>query len=445
MKIRLFILLTKLLKIGCKIFRKNGSVFPGSVLFRHDKNALNKVIYPKYVIGVTGSSGKGSTVNVIAKILTSAGYKVTYNASGSNAVRGIYTHIMTNTSVFTKKVKGDVLLLEIDERHMTLAFPKPVFTHLVITNITRDQPSRNYTVDTIYQIIENSTNRTMKLIINIDDPIVTKYMINHPDHNTTYGISKTNYSLNENNSLSLDHSYCYVCSNKLNYDYYHYGHLGGYHCKNGCFKRPKPNYEGTDVDLEKQTMKVNGNEIHIDNNVFFAAYYSLAAYATCKEIGITDQQILNYFNTHQDKSKRMTSYLEYQGKKINIIESKNENNLSYLQSINYLVNDKNLKSYIIGFEHVSRRHPHNDISWLYDIDFELLNNEYTDKIFCVGQFKYDVAVRLKYADIPKDKIIIVEDINNIFNDLNNAKGSIYTLVCFEMIETLTSLAKGGKK
>ncbi len=192
-------------------------------------------------------------------------------------------------------------------------------------------------------------------------------------------------------------------------------------------------------------MKVNGNEIHIDNNVFFAAYYSLAAYATCKEIGITDQQILNYFNTHQDKSKRMTSYLEYQGKKINIIESKNENNLSYLQSINYLVNDKNLKSYIIGFEHVSRRHPHNDISWLYDIDFELLNNEYTDKIFCVGQFKYDVAVRLKYADIPKDKIIIVEDINNIFNDLNNAKGSIYTLVCFEMIETLTSLAKGGKK
>ncbi len=445
MKIRFLILMTKLLGIGCKIFGKNGSVFPGSVLFRHDKNALNKLIYPKYVIGVTGSSGKGSTVNVIAKILRSNGYDVSYNESGSNAVRGIYTHIMKNTSIITKKIKCDVLLLEIDERHMNLSFPKPVFTHLVITNITRDQPSRNYTVDTIYDIISSSTSRTMKLILNVDDPIVLQYAHEHPDHNVTYGISRTNYSMIKNESLSLDHSYCPVCSAKLNYSHYHYGHLGGYACPNDCFKRPKPDYEGTDVDLVNQTMKINEKQIHIDNNVFFAAYYSIAAYATCKYIGLTDEQILNYFNTHQDKSKRMTSFIEYQGRKINIIESKNENNLSYLQSINYLVNDNNLKSYIIGFEHVSRRHPHNDVSWLYDINFELLNNENTDKIFCVGQFKYDVATRLIIGGFPQNKLIIVEDINNIFNEITASKGDIYTLVCFEMIDTLNNLVKGGKR
>lgn len=442
MKIRLLILFNKLITLGCKLLGKNGTVFPGSILFRQDKTALNKIIYPKYVIGVTGSSGKGSTTALIAKIITHAGLKVSYNKTGSNAVRGIYTTVMNSASFFTTKINADVLLLEIDERHIDLAFPKSVFTHLIITNVTRDQPSRNYHVDNIYDKVISSIGPAAQLIINADDVIVNQIQLLAQRSFVTYGIAKTKYSHEFNNSLYLDHAYCPKCQNKLNYTYYHYGHLGSYECPNGCYKRGNIDYEVTDLDLDNYSLKINGKVTKLDNNVFFAAYYTVAALAVCKEIGISEDIIFDYLNNHQEVSKRMKETLNYKNREFKIIESKNENNLSYQQSLNYLVNVKQKKSIIVGFENVSRRYITNDLSWLWDIDFEILkDDQYLDKIFCVGKFKYDVANRLEYASIPMDKIIIVNDVKNILQEIDKSEGEIFTIVCFEMIEILTKIIK----
>lgn len=38
----------------------------GAYAFKIDKDILKKVKYPKYIIGVTGSSGKGSTTELVA-------------------------------------------------------------------------------------------------------------------------------------------------------------------------------------------------------------------------------------------------------------------------------------------------------------------------------------------------------------------------------------------
>ena len=84
MKTSFLILLNKIITGICKIFRRNGSVFPGSIVRPFDKLILEKIKYPPYVIGVTGSSGKGSTTKLIANILTDNGYKVVWNKNGSN-------------------------------------------------------------------------------------------------------------------------------------------------------------------------------------------------------------------------------------------------------------------------------------------------------------------------------------------------------------------------
>ena len=63
-----------------------------------------------------------------------------------------------------------------------------------------------------------------------------------------------------------------------------------------------------------------------------------------------------------------------------MLESKNENNLSYYQSMKFIKNQKGKKTVILGFDNVSRRYQYNDLSWLWDVDFELLNDKTIDTL-----------------------------------------------------------------
>ena len=422
---------------------KNGSVFPGSITFHMDFKILTKIKYPKYVIGITGSSGKGSTTDVVAHILRDQGYKVVYNESGSNGVRALSTLILNNTTLMGK-FKGDVLLMEIDERHIHLAFPKSTLTHLLITNVTRDQPARNIHPDSIYDYIMKNITEETTLIINADDPLVNKARLTHRGKIVTYGLSRTKDSYEKYTLNAVDHAYCPKCGKKLKYSYYHYGHLGNYNCENCRFGRNEVNYEATNIDLEKQIMQINKKSVHINKNILYAAYYTTAAYALCSTLKVPEKAILLSLNKNTSKAKRANSY-ELNKRKLNMLESKNENALSYYQSLRYITNQNGTKTVILGFDNVSRRYKFNDLSWLWDVEFEILNDNQIDKIICLGKFKYDVATRLSYAGISDDKIILINDINDLLKiTKENSKGEIFTMVCFDMTASIKSLIKESR-
>ena len=104
---------------------------------------------------------------------------------------------------------------------------------------------------------------------------------------------------------------------------------------------------------------------------FFATYYTTAAFALANTIGISVEDIQKELNEDVMESKRMKE--NYLGKrKVEMIESKNENALSYYQTIQYIRQKCGNKTIIMGFDNVSRRYQYNDLSWLYDVDFELL-------------------------------------------------------------------------
>lgn len=436
MKTTLLILLNRFITIICHLFKREASVFPASIVRKIDKDILEKIKYPKYVIGVTGSSGKGSTTSLIAHILEDNNLKVVWNKSGSNVVNGTTTLILNNTNIFNHQMKCDYLLLEMDESYIKETFKKSTLTHLIITNITRDQPARNGEPEIILNKIKNSIDEKTTLILNVDDPFVNRFTLLNNNH-LNYGIDKTKYSLKSPLSHNIDAAYCPVCHSKLKYSFYHYGHLGNYTCPNKDFER-KVDYLAKDIDLDNQTMMINNNSVHLNKNVFFAVYYTLAAYTLCKSINLTDEQILHALNTNILESKRLKS-MQFDNREVNMIESKNENNLSYLQSLNYINNYKEEKTIIIGFDNVSRRYKYNDISWLYDVDFEVLDTNKIDKILCIGRFRYDVYARLISAGIDENKIILVDDKNKIKDYLKETKGTIFTMVCFDMTAVLKKI------
>lgn len=439
MKLTFLIILNKLITFGARLLGRNASVLPGSFVVKFDLDVLNKVKWPKYVIGVTGSSGKGSTCKLINHILTTAGYNVAFNKDGSNAIRGLITTVLNDCNL-KGEVKSDIVLLELDEKHIKLAFKESKLTHLVVTNITRDQPARNAEGEIIFKEIFKTINEKTTLIINGDDPLVSKIKLDFKGNIITYGLDENKYSYKDDELHAIDNAYCPKCHKKLVYDYYHYGHIGNYHCNNCDFKRGTLNYEVKDVDLKKQIIRVNNEELKLNKDILFAVYYTVAAYAVCKEIGIKDETLKLAINEKQVGTKGL-NVLKYKSRSVNMLESKNENALSYLQSINYLLEKDGKKTIILGFNSVSRRYQYNDLSWLWDVKFELLRDKSIDKIICLGKYKYDVATRLSYAGIDDNTLVLLDDITKLFEVLDNTQGDIYTLVCFDMTSEITKMVK----
>lgn len=441
MRTTLGIWLCKLITFVSKIFRKNGTVYPGSCVLKFDKKILNRIKYPKQVIVVTGSSGKGSTVNMLAHMFEASGKKIVWNNSGSNIQNAVVTLILNNAKSFSHKVDADILLLEMDERHIVNTFDKGIITHLVITNVTRDQPARNFHPELVFDKIMASIDKRVHVIINVDDPLVNRVKLMHKGKITTYGISQTKYDSLTVPSYAVDFAYCPKCNSKLKYEYYHYGDMGKYKCPECDFERGTADFEATDLDLNKATFKINDKEFKLNKKVFFAAYYTLAAYVTAVTVGIKESDAENAINVNMIASKRMKTY-EIDGRPIEMIESKNENSLSYLQSLNYIKHQTGKKTVIMGFENVSRRYHYMDLSWLWDVNFELLKDDDVDKIFCIGRFRYDVAARLEYANIDPKKIVLVEDLSKLIDRVETeSKGNIYTMVCFDMTEIITKMLK----
>ena len=129
---------------------------------------------------------------------------------------------MIATHKYRSNLKGeflhDVLLLECDERHLKIIFGKNKMTHLVVTNVTRDQPARNGDPDIVFNDILKAIGDDTKLIINSDDPLVNRMAYQFTNDYVTYGVAKTDDSYIKSSIEAVDYAYCPTCHKKLKKD-----------------------------------------------------------------------------------------------------------------------------------------------------------------------------------------------------------------------------------
>ena len=135
------VLICKIAGFLLKLFGR-GSNFPGVLALKFDKNILSYFKMPKIVIAVTGSAGKGSTSTIISDALRKDNKNVVHNKFGSNMTSGIVTLLIENCDL-SGNIKGDALVVEVDERYTETIFRYLKPNYVVVTNICRDQPPRH--------------------------------------------------------------------------------------------------------------------------------------------------------------------------------------------------------------------------------------------------------------------------------------------------------------
>lgn len=433
------IIVCKLLNILSKIIGKKGSTIGGYWALKINPNILKHIKYPEFVIGVSGSTGKGTTTKLIAGLLKDNNYTLAYNKEGSNALNGIASLILKNVNL-KGKFKKDVLLMEMDEKHSVNILKNFNLTHYIITNITRDQPPRNVHPDYIYGEITKNVKENVKLILNADDPIVYRLSIGHKD-NVFYGLKNNDYSV-ESKLNYLDASYCPICGSKLKYDYYHYGHLGKYSCPNKDFSRPLLDFYADNLDIKNKIIYINNKKVNIKDDYLYTVYAYLACFTLGSVIKINEDNIIKYFEKCLINYKTPNLY-ELDGRIWHILVSKNETNLSYKCALDYVKHEKGIKTIVLGFDNCSRRYEENDVSWLWDIDFEELKDKTIDKIVIAGKFKYDILNRFVYAGIERKKCVLIDNYEEELMKTirTKTKGNIYPIVYFDKELVIKNLLK----
>ena len=433
----LSIIIGKLTLFAGKILHR-GSSLPGKLALKVDKRILSKLKYPQIKLMVTGSSGKGSTYIFISYVLIDQGSRICFNNERSNLKYGVTTTCIKNCNLFGK-IKKDVLILEVDERYTKEVFAEINPNYLIVTNLTKDQPPRQYHVDVILNEIEKKLPKDTTIITTVDEPFLRHFELDVPNKNIHFGIAKNKYSYHEELFENLNTYYCPKCGAKLKYDYYQFETLGKYKCPNCDFKWEEPFILGTKLDLEEGTIEVNNKKISIGGDMLFNAYNTLASFTFLKEIGIEEDKIIESINNHNHNKN-----IEFvkNNKRYKALNCKAENATTYNQCVYKVYLDKELKDVVIGWKEISRRYNHFDVSWLYDIEFEQLNNDSLNKIYAVGIDKENIKKRLLLARIPEDKIITADSLSEIKKSVEESKSKIiYGILNFDYMEPFESTFK----
>lgn len=436
----LTILISKMLSFVGKLLGR-GSSLPGKIALKLCPNILSRLTLPDSVIAVTGSNGKTSTVEMIANVLAASGKKVVWNKEGSNQIEGVTTLLLNNASL-TGKVKGDVVLLESDERYArhTMKHIKP--TDFVITNLYRDQLTRNAHPFHIYGIIKEAVDLipNARLVLNADDPIVRQFGMGR-DNVVYFGMDKNAYSAEETDGVYNDCHYCPVCKKPLSYEFFHYAHLGSYSCPACGYSRPDTTYTVTKMDLANNSICVNEDEIRLAFASRYNVYNLCAAYATAALVGVDGKCITDVLSDFIMKNGRNVRFAAG-GNTGMLITSKHENSTSYNQSLEYVARQETPATLVIIVDAISRKYYTAETSWLWDISFEMLKNSNLKQVILSGKYAYDLALRFEYVPMGNIPVITEPDLDKMAVALAEPEaGPIFAVTCFSDKDKLLSRVK----
>ncbi|WP_346887873.1 Mur ligase family protein [Clostridium sp. UBA1056] len=438
MKINSFIAIVAskiVLKLSTKLF-KGGSNFPGKVALALDKNILSTVAKGYKVILVTGTNGKTTTTSMIYNILVKDGKNVITNNTGANMNTGIVASFISNFK-FSNKNRDMYAVIEVDEAYLKFITESVKPEIITVTNLFRDQLDRYGEVHTTYNKILEGIHKSPKslLVLNGDESLLGKINADNPV--VYYGF---NVPIKENTILNVnaDSKFCKFCKTPYSYEFITYNHLGKYFCTDCGYKRPELKYHVdaiTSLTAEGSEVIINEESYSVNQSGEYNIYNSLCALSVARELCVQPNSIKVSLQNQKSSFGRQET-ININGKELKIILVKNP--AGYNQAINtLLLNDKPIDLALMLNDNYADG---TDVSWIWDVDFEKLNSLEINDIIVSGIRLYDMAVRLKIANLKEENFKICESDDELINNIISAKSeTTYVLVTYTAMLHLRKL------
>ena len=305
--------------------------------------------------------------------------------------KGIISTLLKNSTI-TGKIKANFITLEVDESYVPKIFKKIRLDTLIVLNFFRDQLDRNGEVETlILKINDFLKDYTGNLILNGDDPNVARLGQANPENLKNvyyYHVQEYEFATKEMKEAG-EGKFCPFCKTKLEYDYYQYSHIGKFSCPN-CEYGNYPIYKQAEkVDLKEKTFEVEGIKYKINENSIYTIYNYMAVISVMSIYHIEQGAVIESISKFELNNGRLES-LEIKGTPTMINLAKNPTGANV--TLRILKEDKEEKELLFvlndkiadGF----------DVSWIWDINFELLSENKVTKVVTAGTRAYDIAIRI---------------------------------------------------
>ncbi len=342
---------------------------------------------------------------MVARIFEAAGLDMVSNSTGANLVTGVTASLLADSDLEGKPT-SEIGLFEVDEASVPKVAADVPLRVLAVLNLFRDQLDRYGELSYTGRVIASAfpdLPADGRVLLNADDPLVAHLGLNRPDA-VYFGIEDPSLDTGVLQHVA-DSKDCPVCGTPLDYAAIYFGHMGDYACPNCDFARPKPDYRVTDVRLDGSRgasfrLEAPGGSENVKVTLpgLYNIYNALAAAGVAGMVGVGTQTVAKSLGEFGGAFGRVER-VKAGDKEVFLLLIKNP--VGFNEVLRTFVLGDEAKHVLISIN--DRDADGRDVSWLWDVDFEMLNRPDRERRteFRTGGIRADdMAVRLKYAEIP---------------------------------------------
>jgi UDP-N-acetylmuramyl tripeptide synthase len=380
---------------------RGGTSLPGRVLLKLEPHAIGALAgrLERGSAVISATNGKTTTAAMVAAILGRGGARLVHNRAGANMAGGVATALMDGD--------GDLGLFEVDEFWLDRVVPDVRPRAILLANLFRDQLDRYGELETIadrWEAVIASAPGTA-LVLNADDPLVADLGRDRPDA-LLFGVEDDGVAL-EGMAHASDSKHCRRCGAPYAYDAVYLGHMGRYHCPNCDARRPDPQVAATRVVLDGTrgadiTLRTPEGTIDVRLPLpgLYNVYNALAATGLALALGAPLADVEAGLESVEAAFGRAET-VRLGDRDLTLLLVKNPAGANeVLRTLTLDAGEHDLLA-ILNDNTADGR----DVSWVWDADFEVLAPR-VRRATCSGTRAAELALRLKYAGVPVDRIAV---------------------------------------